>query len=312
MKRVRTEGARGAGRREGTRRGARVSGEAVPLQELIAQQLRRALVAWGEAQAAISAQLTRSLAAWELAVKGGTKKEPKPARVAPEHEGMEGALQALRAGGKFSAFERATRGDWTRIAQTLHRRWQLPAGVEVEDIRQELLMAVVARRAKDPRTLLERWEPGRGTSLSRYVTWNAVVWAVRWIHDQRGVKKTTANGGSRGRDPSQVARPLSSFTREDGTSTVGEPEAPPDQEQAAECRESLASILASLRSAEDRIAIEAYFDSGGCVKEAARVLAAYEGMEFRTPRGAADVVTRALRHTQWAAKRVMQQQTAEA
>ncbi len=312
MKRAGVEGARrGSARRGDARSGTRAAG----VELAISQQLTLALAGWKAAQAAISVQLTSSLEAWHLASKRAVKAAPvvAPVAVAPpvkvvagEHAVMEAACLALRAGGTFAAFERATRADWMRVAQMLFRRWPLPASVEVSDIYQELITAVAIRRPSDPRTLYERWEPGRGAAIGRYVAWNAVVWAVRWIHEQRGVKKTRENGGSRGRDASQFARPLSSFERVDGTSSIPEQVTAPTQQAAVEGGETRRAILDRLRSDQDRAVLEIYLDTGGCVQEAARILAERPGMGFRLKRDPLDMVERVVRHSRWAAERVMQ------
>lgn len=313
MKRAGVEGGRRASaRRGGQRGGARASGEGTAA---ISQQLTLALAGWKAAQAAISEQLTSSLEAWNRASKRPAKAAavvatvavPAPVKVvAGEHAVMEAACVALRAGGSFAAFERATRADWMRVAQMLYRRWPLPASVEVMDIYQELITAVAIRRPSDPRTLYERWEPGRGAAIGRYVAWNAVVWAVRWIHVQRGVRKTRENGGSRGRDASQFAKPLSSFERVDGTSSIPEQVTAATQQAVVEGGETRRAILDRLRSDQDRAVLEIYLETGGCVQEAARILAAQPGMGFRLKRDPVDMVERVVRHSRWAAERVMQ------
>ena len=224
---------------------------------------------------------------------------------------MEVALQALRAGTiTFSAFERSTAADWDRLAAMLFKRWPLPSGVEVDDVRQELLIAVI-RVDDEGKTLLTKWEPSKSVPLARFVTWNAVVWACRWIHDQRGVFKTKENGGSRGRDRGNVARPLSTFDREDGTNCLPEIATAPEQGQARAFEETMGAIVAKLRSSRDRMVLGVYLDVGGSVHEAAAILArdAFLGM---TERQAVLGVGETLERTRWAARRVMaMQQQAE-
>jgi hypothetical protein len=95
---------------------------------------------------------------------------------------MKHELMALRDGRiTFDAFAQQTSTRWRYLAEQLLRRWRAPAAVEVADLQQELLIGAWA--------VLPRWQPARGTSVERYVIFNAMSQAKRWLHVQRGVRR---------------------------------------------------------------------------------------------------------------------------
>lgn len=102
---------------------------------------------------------------------------------------MEKHLERLRNGGSFDEFVRATRAHWRRMAISLMRKWKCPCDVEVEDLVQEMLMAVFV--------FIPKYDPTRGTTLSQYVTWNANNRAKKWIHCQRGALRRDDKARSR-------------------------------------------------------------------------------------------------------------------
>jgi hypothetical protein len=91
----------------------------------------------------------------------------------------------------------------------------------VDDVRQELLLAVVVRKqSSGMRNLLEKWDPHpRRTRAARssapnwndYVVWNARVQAARWIHCQRGAKRNRQTGDVAGKIKGNVPAVLSSI-----------------------------------------------------------------------------------------------------
>jgi DNA-directed RNA polymerase specialized sigma24 family protein len=99
------------------------------------------------------------------------------------------ALERLRAGGTFDEFERTTRRDWDRLVNYLYRRWQLPAGVEPEDLRQEMLLASWEAAVA--------WDPGRSVTLKTFVVWRSVTAAKHWLHKQRAAGKHGDHAPSR-------------------------------------------------------------------------------------------------------------------
>jgi hypothetical protein len=96
---------------------------------------------------------------------------------------MKHELMAVRDGRMtFDVFVQQTSTRWRYLAEQLLRRWSAPAAVEVEDLQQELLVGAWA--------VLPRWQPARGTSVERYVIFNAMSQAKRWLHVQRGVRRS--------------------------------------------------------------------------------------------------------------------------
>src|SRR5689334_18110604 len=90
----------------------------------------------------------------------------------------------------FDAFAKETWSDWERLAQYLLRRWRVPAAVELDDVRSELLLA--AWRA------ISKYDPARGgMTLDKFVVWCAISRAKRWIHRQRRAHNKSCREESR-------------------------------------------------------------------------------------------------------------------
>lgn len=69
--------------------------------------------------------------------------------------------------------ERRLRG----VARRLYLRWRLPPAVDVEDVEQELRLAVCE--------VLGGYDAARGRSLDDYLIWNAAQRTKGWLHRQR-------------------------------------------------------------------------------------------------------------------------------
>lgn len=96
---------------------------------------------------------------------------------------MKHELMAVRSGRMtFDAFARKTSTRWRYLAEQLIRHWAPPAAVGVDDLCQELLIGAWI--------VLPRWQPAKGTSIDRFVVFNAMSSAKRWLHVQRGVKRS--------------------------------------------------------------------------------------------------------------------------
>lgn len=92
---------------------------------------------------------------------------------------MSPELMGVRTGAvPFTQFARATRQRWQMMARWLYRRWPLPGSVEREDIEQELMFWAWH--------FVGKWDPNRGVAIDRYVVWNAMDKAKKWLHVQRG------------------------------------------------------------------------------------------------------------------------------
>lgn len=114
---------------------------------------------------------------------------------------------SVRARAAFAEFVRRTGDDWGRIARDLHRRWQVPAAVQPEDVLAELLMAAWR--------VIPHWNPG-GRALADYVCWNACARARKWINQQRDAYRR--DGKNQSRHPiAESNLPLSLADLRDGT-----------------------------------------------------------------------------------------------
>jgi DNA-directed RNA polymerase specialized sigma24 family protein len=105
-------------------------------------------------------------------------------------------LTRLQSGEQsFERFARATRKTWLNLAHHLLRRWRGPVSVDVEDLVQELLVACW-------RCLL-RFDPsrvdgkGNAISIERYVVYNSVDKAKKWLHKRRGAYRRDDKSPSR-------------------------------------------------------------------------------------------------------------------
>jgi DNA-directed RNA polymerase specialized sigma24 family protein len=91
----------------------------------------------------------------------------------------------------FDTFARLTQQDWNRLATRIYNNWRrkLPRGVELIDVRQEMLVAAW-------RTI-PNYDPARGVSLRSFVVFNACAKALRWLHEQRNAKRRSEQSESR-------------------------------------------------------------------------------------------------------------------
>lgn len=101
---------------------------------------------------------------------------------------MAGWLRALREGHvTFERFYTGTYRDWERMGGRLMSRWQVPQGVELQDVIQELMIGAWI--------CLPKYEPGRA-SLVRFCVYNAMDRAKRWMHQQRNaLRRSDRNPG---------------------------------------------------------------------------------------------------------------------
>lgn len=117
---------------------------------------------------------------------------------------LERALWDLREGRiSFTEFARESRPAWEALATYIARRWRLPSWGTTEDLVQELLLGAWE--------FVWKFEPCMGTTIRRFVIYNAVDKAKKHAHRMRGASLS----GSADRNPSHVERPLAAYT-EDG------------------------------------------------------------------------------------------------
>lgn len=181
-------------------------------------------------------------------------------------------LQLYREGQiSFDDFVRSTRADWQRIAAYLLRRWDAPCAVAVDDMVQELLLGCW--------TAVDRWEPTGGNSLKKFVVYQAVDKAAKWLHKQRRALRND------GRNPSRHALPFSAFAGKSGEAREIEAVAGTCAEDDTEERAARQHALES----EDEVGqlIIAEFALGGAEQ------AAWALLSVQTAREAAHVSTHA-------------------
>lgn len=76
----------------------------------------------------------------------------------------------------FDTMARLTHKTWVALATQLLGRWKCSAAVSVEDVQQQLLLAVWR--------CIPKWNPSKA-ELHRYVIYNAYDKAKKWVHKQR-------------------------------------------------------------------------------------------------------------------------------
>lgn len=100
------------------------------------------------------------------------------------------SIQALHAKTiSFSQFHTASKPYWTGLARQLMRRWVSPIAVELADVEQQLMLAAWS--------VVDSFDSTRSPDLARYVTYNAMYHAKRWIHAQRGALRRSDRSPSR-------------------------------------------------------------------------------------------------------------------
>ncbi len=207
--------------------------------------------------------------------------ELAPEAEAPEQvkfRGMAEGLARLRAGEiTFTHFAQVTAVDWQRLAKTIFVRWPLPADVAIEDVKQELLLALVERRKSSKfQTLVEKWDPavrdkkGRPMALARYCVWNAMVWACRWLHKRRGASRSREFKGVAGKAPGRFFKPVSAY--ESDERTLPSPVTQAGQETRVLLVEAIRSMAAGLRGRRTRAGFEALVNAAGDFEQAGKAL----------------------------------------
>jgi hypothetical protein len=115
------------------------------------------------------------------------------------HDDLDTALSGFTAGRHgINEAIRISTPYWEATARQLMRRWRAPEGVEVADVVQELLFGM--------HLALGSFDPERGTSMRRYVVWNACDVAKKWLHVQRLGHRPHRDEDA---TPSRNARPFS-------------------------------------------------------------------------------------------------------
>jgi hypothetical protein len=174
--------------------------------------------------------------------------------------GLEGPLVLLARGAiGFGEFARVTRGDWLKLAAHLMMKWTPPAGVTREDVSQELLLAAWL--------FVGQWDESRGVSLPRFVVWNAIDKAKKWLHKQRGAKRQRDN------DEGRFHRSVSSYCSESGQNwTITRLSVQYAPEVGIDLERTVSALLEGSGGIRKAAALRAYLEASGDVIEAARRL----------------------------------------
>jgi len=154
----------------------------------------------------------------------------------------------------FPQYWKLTLAEWKRLADYAQRRWAGPVSVAREDVLQEMAIAVFRKFPK--------WESVRangvqGAPPGRFLVWEAVTAAKRWLHKQRGVRGDA--------EPSRHDLPFSSLSRDDRASARKfDRTEEPGQEISLEIEERWGIFLGELVRAEGDIATAAKSISKRC------------------------------------------------
>lgn len=146
--------------------------------------------------------------------------------------------------------------DFRRMALYILGRWKAPNDVSVEDVEQELRLA--AWRAE------RKYDPARGVTPERFITFQAINKAKRWVHQQR-----------RGRDDKSVGR-FEQLT--DDGAIVDWAHAAATQETDALRQSELEAVVDRCTSTREAICLAVFFREED-TRAAAKVI--YENAELR-------------------------------
>jgi hypothetical protein len=211
-------------------------------------------------------------------------------------------LLELREGGAdYAEFARRTREVWRRFARYLERRWRLPLGIDTEDVEQELLVAGWVA--------VNNWDPARGVEIDRYVRFNAIDKAKKWIHKQRDSYRRDGSA------PSRAPTVFSAFERPDDEAGSAQDRlawVPPDAEDRLtlpedrpcrwqrDRRGEIAHFFSQARAVaafRERECLDLLTECGGDVELAADRILADPGLSLALRIGSDEDALAAVRHT---------------
>jgi DNA-directed RNA polymerase specialized sigma24 family protein len=173
-------------------------------------------------------------------------------------------LARLHAGEiEFDEFTRATEREWSALAAELLGRYEVPAAVGIDDVRQELLLAAW--------NATRRWGEG-GISLKSWCVMQASNYAKGFIHRQRGALR------HRGTAPSRHPVALSSFSEEREERVLAARVQAPTQERDFSRKETINAAIMRAESSDDALALLAVFRMES-VDDGARLL--YDDKKMR-------------------------------
>jgi DNA-directed RNA polymerase specialized sigma24 family protein len=167
---------------------------------------------------------------------------------------FEDALEGLRAGRiEFGEFITATRPRWKSIALDIMRRWRVPGWVAVEDVEQELHLAAWR--------FVWQFDEKRGSTLAKYVVWNAYDKAKKKVHKARGARLC----GSADRNPGHIDVPLVRWGDDADAFVDALLNAPPKQEEVVARIEAKERAKAQCKTERERLVVEELVGSDSIV-----------------------------------------------
>jgi hypothetical protein len=172
----------------------------------------------------------------------------------------------------FGEFVTCTRGEYRAMAMHLMRKWQTPEWFLIDDVEQELYL--------ETWRVIGKFQPERGTSLTRYVVFNSMSAAKRAMHKARGA----GVHGSPDKRASNVERTFASFRDDDESDALMASilaEGPRAEEDLIESRERKLAATRALKACEtkqERYVVLAIRESGS-LDTAGRLL--YDDMDHR-------------------------------
>lgn len=167
---------------------------------------------------------------------------------------LEKMLVSVRDGRiDFKEFVEGTRRDFQLMALYLLNRWRGPEWFTLDDVEQELYLGAW--------NFIWRYEENRGTTLSRYVAFNALAAAKTHLHKARGVTIS----GSPDRKTSQIEIPISTMEVEldvvmDQLEYATSPEDKLMEVQA--CKQAATKVLKVCETRQERYAVLAIREAG--------------------------------------------------
>jgi DNA-directed RNA polymerase specialized sigma24 family protein len=171
--------------------------------------------------------------------------------------GFAESVQRLHDGrSSFVEFSRETSQRWHRLALYLARRWRQPAWHSIEDIEQELLLGAWKH--------VWKFDPARGTSLERYVIFNAVDHAKKAVHVARGASLS----GSADRNPGHI-EVLWDEEDEHKAGILMSEDA--EQDDAVRVREALDAVKRECENVQELLSIDALAKTGSVELAGARL-----------------------------------------
>lgn len=154
----------------------------------------------------------------------------------------------------FNAFVILTRLEWYRLAAYLLRRWQAPADVSLDDLVQEMLL--------EAWTVVDEYDPNRGVSIEKFVTWNAVSRAKKWLHRQRSAYRVDDRSPSR--------HPICFSALDEDAERRLEPVIEATEEEEVDRKTSIRRALEALPDDLDRALLLCLVAARGDIERAAR------------------------------------------